>query len=239
MVRKDYAPLKFRPCNADTIGMRRTLRGARTLLAVLLVALVPLVVVAPAGAADRRGYEDVVRITFPLKSKIRYSYGDSYWASRDGGTRYHQATDIMAPKHRRIYAAKAGTVCHITGVGEKMPSWGYSVTICGRDGLRYNYLHINNDDPGTDNGKGGVEHAYGRRIRQGAFVGRGQFIGYVGDSGAAESTGPHLHFEIIDPELSDRRIDKRRLDPLRINPYYSLRRAERRGDYPHVLFPAK
>jgi murein DD-endopeptidase MepM/ murein hydrolase activator NlpD len=216
----------------------RWLPRVRFVLAAALVAVMPLAAGLPASATETlRGYEQVVRITFPLKSVVNYSYDDSYFAPRDGGARLHQATDIMAPKMRRIFAAKAGTVCYITGVGEKMPSYGYMIAICGRDGRQYNYLHINNDDPGTDNGRGGLVHAYSPRVRAGATVVRGQFLGYVGDSGAAESTGPHLHFEIVDPDLSDRRITAKKLDPLRINPYYSLRRAERRGDYPGALFP--
>ncbi|HET9516412.1 MAG TPA: M23 family metallopeptidase, partial [Actinoplanes sp.] len=145
--------------------------------------------------------------------------------------------DIMARKMQRIYAAQGGVVCYITGVGEKMPSWGYMLTICGNDGLRYSYLHINNDDPGTDNGKGGLEYAYSRKVRRGATVRRGQFIAFAGDSGNAEWTGSHLHFEIEDPALDDPRIQKTGYDPYRMNPYYSLRRAERRGDYPGVYFP--
>ena len=218
--------------------MSRALSGVRAFLAVVIVAVLPLAVMLPAGAADElRGYEEVVRITFPLRQRVNYSYGDSYFAPRDGGDRFHQATDVMAPKLKKIFAARGGTVCWITGVNEKMPSYGYMVSICGADGLRYNYLHINNDDPGTDNGKGGLRYAYSPKVRMGARVLRGQFIGFVGDSGASETTAPHLHFEIIDPSLNDGRIDTKRLDPLRMNPYYSLRRAERRGDYPGVRFP--
>ena len=218
----------------------RLVSGLRAVVAVALVAALPLAAALPAVAATNlTGYERVVRITFPLGKKAGYSYGDSYFAPRDGGTRVHQATDIAAAKMKRIYAAKGGTVCYITGVDEKMPSWGYMVSICGHDGLRYNYLHINNDKPGTDNGKGGLKYAYSPRVRLGAKVVRGQFLGYVGDSGASETTGPHLHFEIIDPLLVDRRIAKKKFDPLRINPFYSLRRAERRNDFRGVSYPRR
>ncbi len=211
--------------------------SVRLVVAAALVVAVPALGMLPAQAAEARyGYEQIVRITFPLREGAGFSYDDGYFAPRDGGTRFHQATDIMAPKMRRIFAARGGKVCFITGVDERMPSYGYMVTICGRDGRRYNYLHINNDDPGTDNGRGGLRYAYSRTVRLGATVARGQFIAYVGDSGASESTAPHLHFEIIDPSLDDPRIDTNKLDPLRINPYYSLRRAERRNDYPGVTF---
>ena len=208
---------------------------ARLFLAAALVAAVPVANVLPAGATEvRRGYEEALKITFPLKDY--HSYAETYFAPRSGG-RVHQATDIMAKKGQRIYAVQGGIVCYITGVGEPMPSWGYMITVCGNDGMRYSYLHINNDDPGTDNGKGGVVNAYGNKVRAGATVRRGQFLGWVGDSGNAEATAPHLHFEIENPALNDPRIQKKSLDPLRMNPYYSLKRAERRNDYPGVFFP--
>lgn len=204
--------------------------------AVVAVLAVPLAGPLPATAAVRTGYERAVRITFPVRGDV--SYANTYDAPRSGG-RIHQATDIMGAKMQRIHAAKGGTVCHITGVGEKMPSYGYMITICGKDGLRYSYLHINNDRPGTDDGKGGVRYAYAKGLQAGAEVVRGQLLGYLGDSGNAEATAPHLHFEIADPELDDARIDRGAYDRLRLNPYFSLRRAEARGDYPGARYPER
>jgi len=78
------------------------------------------------------------------------------------------------------------------------------------DGYQYNYIHLNNDTPGTDDGVGGYSNAFGPGIAQGARVTRGQVVGYVGDSGNAENIGPHLHFEIRLP------------DGTAIDPYQSL-----------------
>lgn len=209
-------------------------RLARLGVAVTLVVAVPLVGVLPATAAARSGYERTVAITFPVRGPS--TYADTYHAPR-GSTRFHQATDIMAGKHQKVHAAKAGTVCFITGINEPEPSYGYMVRICGSDGLQYSYVHLNNDTPGTDDGKGGPKYAYAKGIDRGVTVRRGQHIGYIGDSGNAEATAPHLHFEISDPALEDPRIDKQHYDPLRINPFFSLRRAEARGDLPGVKFP--
>ena len=216
---------------------RRLPAAARRLAAAALIAALPLTAALPATAAPTTyaGYRQVVDITFPLRKGVA-TYSDTYWAARSGG-RTHQATDLMARKMRKVFAAKGGTVCYMTGVGEKPPSYGMMIVICGTDGRRYSYLHLNNDTPGTDNGRSLLRYAYAPNVRPGAVVKRGQFIGYVGDSGNAETTAPHLHFEISQPTLSDRRIRKPGLDPTRINPWRSLYRAERQGDYPGVLYP--
>ena len=184
------------------------------------------------GAATRHGYERTVNITFPVAGPTTWT--DTYHADRGGGSRVHQATDIMAGKLQKVHAARGGYVCYAPTTE---PSWGWMLTVCGNDGLRYNYLHLNNDLAGSDDGRGGINRAYAPGIRQGMPVVRGQLIGYVGDSGNAEGAAPHLHFEIHDPELNDSRIDKPRYDPYRINPYFSLRAATSQGDFPGRTYP--
>ena len=206
-------------------------------LAVLLAALpagMPpaAAAVTEAAAASRYGYERTVKITFPVAGPT--SWTDTYHADRGGGSRVHQATDIMAGKLQRIHAARGGYVCYAPTT---QPSYGWMLSVCGNDGLRYSYLHLNNDRPGTDDGRGGIGRAYAPGIRQGVPVARGQLIGYVGDSGNAESTAPHLHFEIHDPALNDPRIDRPRYDPQRINPYWSLHAATSRDDFPGRAYP--
>ena len=219
------------PTNRSKLSVVRALAAAALIVAVPAGAALP----ATAATATYVGYLQVVDITYPLAKGVG-TYSDTYWAARSGG-RTHQATDIMAAKMRKVFAAKGGTVCYMTGVGEKPPSYGMMIVICGNDGRRYSYLHLNNDTPGTDNGRSVLRYAYAPNVRPGAIVKRGQFIGYVGDSGNAESTGAHLHFEISQPNLSDGRIRKPGLDPTRINPWRSLYRAERQGDYPGVVYP--
>lgn len=123
------------------------------------------------------------------------SYTDDFKAPRtncDYTPCYHNATDIIAQKGQKIIAMASGT---ITYVAYPQPNWGYAVFIKGDDGIDYNYLHLNNDSPGTDDGNGGAWRAYGPDMVRSYPVKRGQLIGYVGDSGNAESLA-HLHFEM-------------------------------------------
>jgi len=133
-------------------------------------------------------------IIFPVKEVINFS--DDFGDARSG-ERLHEANDLMAPKMTHILAARGGRVM---SAPTTEPSYGYNLSILGDDGYTYNYLHINNDTPGTDDGLGGVLNAYAPGISRGTTVTQGQHIAYVGDSGNAESTASHLHFEIRLPD---------------------------------------
>lgn len=201
----------------------------RNLLVIKLIAAVPLFAGSPAvGYQEPIGYERVVDLTFPVSGDVHYT--DDYHHDREGGLRKHQATDIFAAKLAHIHAAVGGTICFITGIDEPPPSYGYLITICGDDSLQYTYIHINNDNPGTDDGQGGRGFAYAPGIDEGMRVERGQWIGHVGDSGNAEYTSPHLHFEIFDPYLVDPRLAVEPYEQGRINPFNSLEAARARGD---------
>ena len=199
----------------------RAVRRSRLLLAIAVcAALMPAALpVAAAGGP----YDQTVEITFPADP--RASFGNDYHAGRSGG-RVHKSTDLMGRKLWKLYAAVDGEVCYQNGVRDPMPSWGYSLSICGDDGRKYAYIHINNDTPGTDDGLGGPEWAYAPGIRQGVRVTRGQWVAYMGDSGNAEGTAPHLHFEIHDETVTDPYGDQR------INPYFSLMAARSGGRLP-------
>lgn len=200
------------------------------LLALLVVAALPALAAAGGASEERDGYEQVVDLTFPVSGGA--SYSNDYHANRGSGTRRHQSTDLFGDKLQHVHAAVGGTVLRITGIDEPMPSWGYQLVIAGDDGREYGYVHLNNDSPGSDDGQGGPELAYAPGIRKGVRVERGQWIGYLGDSGNAETTPPHLHFQISDPELEDPRLTDAPYQQGRVNPYFSLEAARLRGDIP-------
>ena len=184
----------------------------RVRLSLLLVVLLLVVPAAPAFAAG--GYKQVVDLTFPVAGKANYS--DSFDAARSGG-RVHKATDIMAPEGTKIHAAVGGTVEWITGLTEKVPSYGYMIRIAGDDGRDYAYIHM-----GRNNGP--ASKAYVKGLRHGSRVARGQHIAYVGCSGNASCNAPHLHFEIHDDRVTDPHKSHQ------INPYFSLKKAQAEGD---------
>lgn len=139
--------------------------------------------------------ETIVRsISFPVNGE--YALTDNFGAPRSGG-RTHEGTDIMAEKMTPLVSAVSGRVTYVTEVEQ---SWGYAVYIEDSEGYSYRYLHLNNDTPGTDDGSGGFSNAIAPGIMQGVNVTSGQLLGWVGDSGNAEETGSHLHFEIITPD---------------------------------------
>jgi murein DD-endopeptidase MepM/ murein hydrolase activator NlpD len=150
----------------------------------------------------------VIDIAFPVQGDVYFT--DTFDDPRSGG-RTHNATDIMADKMTPIVAVVDGVIDYAP---TEEPSYGYMITLNGDDGYEYNYVHINNDTPGTDDGEGGPENAYAPGIAKGVRVSRGQLIAWVGDSGNAEDVGSHCHFEIIAS------------DGTPINPYESLVKAD-------------
>jgi murein DD-endopeptidase MepM/ murein hydrolase activator NlpD len=96
---------------------------------------------------------------------------DSWGFPRAGG-RSHQGVDMMAPTGAPVYAPVSGTVrTNQNGLG------GLAFYLDGDNGNRYYGAHLS---------------AYGQTGR----VGAGTVIGYVGNTGDARFTAPHLHFEI-------------------------------------------
>ena len=159
---------------------------------------------------------DTVRaITFPVDGAVTYT--DDFGEPRGGG-RTHEGIDLMGEHMTPLVAAVDGYISYIT-IPEA--SWGYGLVIKDSEGWEYWYLHINNDTPGTDDGRGGLEHAFAPGISRGARVAAGQLVAWMGYSGNAENVGHHLHFEIRQP------------DDTPVNPYPSLRAAESRNTY-HV-----
>jgi hypothetical protein len=135
----------------------------------------------------------VVPMVFPVLGGA--SYSDTFLACRGTGcSRKHLGQDLMGPKLRPLVAVFDGIVTQVKA--ETDGTSGNYLCLRSDDGWTANYLHINNDTPGTDDAHGTASWAFFPGIRAGARVYAGQMLAWLGDSGNAETTGPHCHFEL-------------------------------------------
>lgn len=168
---------------------RRRTRSLVALAAVgAVAALAPVVARLPAGAQV-----ETRPICYPMEGRPlgANTYGDP----RGGGTRTHEGHDIMGPKMVALQAAADGVVEEIVYNNAQ----GNRIAIRGPEGWRYVYLHLNNDTVGTDDGAANRSQVFAPGIALGSQVRAGQVIAFNGDSGNAENSGAHLHFEIRRP----------------------------------------
>jgi uncharacterized membrane protein len=117
-------------------------------------------------------------IAMPLRGIDPDSLRSSFDARRAGGRR-HEALDIMAPRFTPIFSAAKGRVLKLfTSVAGGLMI--YAADSSERFILMYAHL----------------DH-YASGIRDGLPLERGQLLGYVGSTGNASATAPHLHFAIL------------------------------------------
>ena len=93
-----------------------------------------------------------------------------------GFNKMHKGVDFAAPTGTPIYAGGNGIVEYVGRNG----GYGKYIRIRHNNGYKTAYAHLSN---------------YKKSISKGVRVNQGEVIGYVGSTG--NSTGPHLHYEII------------------------------------------
>ena len=166
---------------------------ALTLLATTTLNVTPVLADHDGSDPDPSTYpapavNGIYPMVFPLAGENHYT--DTWHAPRFGG-RGHEGTDMTADKMVPVLAVADGHVGWIS-------SSCCALQVNHVDGWASMYIHLNNDTPGTDDGAGwGIADG----IEQGTFVQAGEVIGWVGDSGNAESAGSHLHFELHAPGI--------------------------------------
>lgn len=164
----------------------------------LLAVLAAFAAFFPLGAqgANAADVWTTARVTVPMVFPVvgSVSYSDTFLACRSGCTRKHMGQDLMGRKMLPLVATFNGVIHSVRR--ETTVGGGNYLTLKGDNGWSANYIHVNNDTPGTDDGRGTAAYAFAPGIRPGLRVIAGQHIAWLGDSGNAESTGAHLHFEL-------------------------------------------
>ena len=114
----------------------------------------------------------------PVAGVAPSDLADTWGAPRSGGRR-HEGIDIFAPRGTPIVSATEGVVL---SVGTN-PLGGNVVRVLGPGREMHYYAHLD---------------AFGRHA-DGARVAAGDTLGFVGTTGNAAETPPHLHYGIYRP----------------------------------------
>lgn len=134
------------------------------------------------------------RLLIPVQGVDRSQLRDNFEEKR-GGLRRHEALDIMAPRGTPVLAAGDGVIAKLA----RHPLGGITIYENDPDG-RYSYYYAHLD-----------RYAEGLKVGQG--VRRGQVIGFVGSTGNARASAPHLHFTILALSQPSRWWDRPAVNP--------------------------
>ncbi len=171
---------------AHGYGPARPLGGAR-LIPVAPMPIAPVSdalgtpVMTPSGVETVTG-EDLAllvrEIAMPLDGIDPATLRSNFNERRGGGTRAHQALDIMAARRTPVKSAAKGRVLKLfTSVA------GGLMVYAADSSERFIMMYAHLD-------------GYASGLRDGAPLARGQVIGYVGSTGNAIASAPHLHFAV-------------------------------------------
>ena len=142
------------------------------------------------------------KLAMPLQEITKTQITDTWHAPR-GTDRLHEGQDIFAAKGTPVLSATRGVVYNI---GENNLG-GQTVSVIGAGGRVYYYAHLD---------------AYAAGLAIGDRVTTRTVLGYVGTTGNAQGTPPHLHFGIYTssgainplPLLNDRTVPRLTNTPL-------------------------
>jgi murein DD-endopeptidase MepM/ murein hydrolase activator NlpD len=128
----------------------------------------------PASAPELEDRDLLVPVEGVTKDQLKRDFSDK----RDK-VRLHEALDILAPRGTPVRAVEEGTVARLflsKAGGITVYQFDPSKSFC------YYYAHL---------------ERYADGLREGQAVRKGQILGYVGTSGNAPKSTPHLHFAIF------------------------------------------
>lgn len=116
----------------------------------------------------------------PLESAKIETMRGQFSQRRGGGSRGHEAVDLLAPRGTRVRAVEGGAIAklfHSKAGGTTVYQFDPSGRFC------YYYAHLD---------------AYAAGLHEGQSIAAGDVIGYVGSTGNATPNTPHLHFAIFE-----------------------------------------
>src|ERR1051325_4813132 len=171
-----------------TESQHRTLIKRRRLL-VLLLSVTFLSVCGVTGAAGQLADRMILyvhvaglyakspdtNLSMPLKNVKKSQIANTWHAAR--GERQHEGQDIFASRGTPILSATSG---YVVKIGEDNLG-GHTVSVIGDGGRKYYYAHLD---------------SYAPNLEVGDYVTRNTVLGYVGSTGNADGTPPHLHFGV-------------------------------------------
>jgi murein DD-endopeptidase MepM/ murein hydrolase activator NlpD len=135
------------------------------------------------------------RMIVPVAGVVASAIPSSFNEVR-GGSRQHNAIDILAPRGTPVLSADDGTLAKI----DTSAGGGLSLYVADpRNRFIYYYAHLD---------------AFRRGLREGMLLSKGDTIGFVGTTGNAPPNTPHLHFAIALADEDRRWWKGTPLDPL-------------------------
>jgi murein DD-endopeptidase MepM/ murein hydrolase activator NlpD len=118
------------------------------------------------------------KIFMPVPGVTKKQIANTWQAPRGG--RRHEGQDIFAKRGTPIYSATRG---YVYKIGENALG-GQTVSVIGAGGRVYYYAHLD---------------AYADGLEEGNYVTPQTKLGFVGTTGNAQGTPPHLHFGVYTP----------------------------------------
>ena len=158
---------------------------------------------AVSGSAAEAGLSfSARRLLVPVEGLTPSDLDDTFTARRSGG-RTHRAIDIMAPRGTPVLAIADGEITrvHTNRLGGK-------VLYLRSHGGEYDFYYAHLD-------------AYAEGVEVGQTVRQGDVLGFVGNTGNARRTPPHLHFQVL------RQTGRGRGTP--VNPHQLLQQSQLYG----------
>jgi murein DD-endopeptidase MepM/ murein hydrolase activator NlpD len=114
-------------------------------------------------------------LAFPVEGGAERDIGSVFGDPRDGGVRSHHGIDIFAPRGTPAIAATEATAYRV----RETPVGGKVVWLRDQRGNRLYYAHLDS-----------------QYVTDGQRVMPGDTVGFIGNTGNARTTPPHLHFGV-------------------------------------------